>query len=170
MPAIRSHFSCSQRSNTPQVKAPCEPPPCRARSTSSGGRSVGFDGASDFWAVMLSHCRVRKPLMTQPSYRFSRVAASNEGLRIAPKQATLNCQCHVLGHPQPLKRGQHPADCHQACDRQLDSGARRHNCASNTGADRYQRESTTDRSTVQQPAIHNATSARTMPRCFLASA
>jgi hypothetical protein len=36
MPSIRSHGSWSKRSSTPQVKAPCEPPPCKARSTRSG--------------------------------------------------------------------------------------------------------------------------------------
>ena len=36
MASIWSHGSSSRRSRTPQVKAPCEPPPCRARSISNG--------------------------------------------------------------------------------------------------------------------------------------
>ena len=38
MPSIPSHGSSSRRSSTPQVKAPCEPPPCSARSTRMGSR------------------------------------------------------------------------------------------------------------------------------------
>src|SRR6476620_10206366 len=38
MPSIRSHGSSIKRSSTPQVKAPCEPPPCKARSTRSEDR------------------------------------------------------------------------------------------------------------------------------------
>ena len=39
MPSMRSHGSSRRRSSTPQVKAPCDPPPCNARSTSTGSRS-----------------------------------------------------------------------------------------------------------------------------------
>src|SRR5262245_43038996 len=39
MPSMRSQGSSRRRSSTPHVKAPCEPPPCRARSTSTGSRS-----------------------------------------------------------------------------------------------------------------------------------
>src|SRR6266850_7522854 len=39
MPSIRSHGSSRSRSNTPQVNAPWEPPPCRARSIRMGLRS-----------------------------------------------------------------------------------------------------------------------------------
>src|SRR5262249_44772552 len=39
MPSIRSHGSSSRRSSTPQVKAPCAPPPCSAKSTRTGARS-----------------------------------------------------------------------------------------------------------------------------------
>ena len=38
IPSICSHGSSRSRSITPQVKAPCEPPPCRARSTATGSR------------------------------------------------------------------------------------------------------------------------------------
>src|ERR1700730_4653647 len=38
MPSIPSHGSSSRRSNTPHVNAPCEPPPCNARSTRIGSR------------------------------------------------------------------------------------------------------------------------------------
>src|SRR6185369_578670 len=38
MPSIRSHGSSRRRSSTPQVKAPWEPPPCRARSIRMGSR------------------------------------------------------------------------------------------------------------------------------------
>jgi hypothetical protein len=38
MPSNSSQGSSSSRSITPQVKAPCAPPPCSARSTSSGSR------------------------------------------------------------------------------------------------------------------------------------
>ena len=38
MPSIRSQGSSSSRSSTPQVNAPCAPPPCRARSTRTGSR------------------------------------------------------------------------------------------------------------------------------------
>ena len=46
IPTMCSHGSSSSRSSTPQVKAPCEPPPCRARSTATGaalrcGRVLG---------------------------------------------------------------------------------------------------------------------------------
>src|SRR5271165_1037318 len=45
--SMSSQGSSRKRSSTPQVKAPCEPPPCRARSTSTGARAPGFepDGA-----------------------------------------------------------------------------------------------------------------------------
>src|SRR5689334_9128186 len=33
MPTISNSGSCRRRSSTPQVKAPCEPPPCKARET-----------------------------------------------------------------------------------------------------------------------------------------
>src|SRR4029453_3068343 len=36
MPSMRSHGSSSRRSSTPQVKAPCAPPPCSAKSTRTG--------------------------------------------------------------------------------------------------------------------------------------
>src|SRR5690606_1691075 len=39
MPAISRRSSSSSRSSTPQVKAPCAPPPCRARSTCLRGRA-----------------------------------------------------------------------------------------------------------------------------------
>src|ERR1700752_976219 len=39
MPSKRSQFSSSKRSSTPQVKAPCAPPPCKARAT-RGRRTV----------------------------------------------------------------------------------------------------------------------------------
>src|ERR1700730_15090670 len=38
MPSIPSHGSSSRRSSTPHVNAPCEPPPCNARSTRIGSR------------------------------------------------------------------------------------------------------------------------------------
>src|SRR5271156_3440522 len=38
MPSIPSHGSSSKRSSTPHVNAPCEPPPCNARSTRIGSR------------------------------------------------------------------------------------------------------------------------------------
>ena len=41
MPSIFSHGSSSRRSSTPQVKAPCDPPPCKARSTIRGARGAG---------------------------------------------------------------------------------------------------------------------------------
>src|SRR5215472_12322487 len=53
MPSMRSHGSSSRRSNTPQVNAPCAPPPCSAKSTRSGARfdstmlvilGQGYDG------------------------------------------------------------------------------------------------------------------------------
>ena len=39
MPSIRSQGSSSSRSRAPQVKAPCAPPPCSAKSTSRGSRA-----------------------------------------------------------------------------------------------------------------------------------
>src|SRR5262249_30439944 len=41
MPSMRSQGSSRRRSITPHVKAPCEPPPCRARSTSTGSLDFG---------------------------------------------------------------------------------------------------------------------------------
>src|SRR5262245_66485033 len=41
MASMVSQDSSSSRSSTPQVKAPCAPPPCRARSTSCLGRCIG---------------------------------------------------------------------------------------------------------------------------------
>src|SRR5215831_14686924 len=49
MPSMRSHGSSSRRSNTPQVNAPCAPPPCSAKSTRSGAR---FDSTM---LVILGH-------------------------------------------------------------------------------------------------------------------
>ena len=46
MPSICSQGSSSNRSSTPQVKAPCAPPPCRARSTATVARSAA--GAGEF--------------------------------------------------------------------------------------------------------------------------
>ena len=40
MASIWSQGSLSSRSSTPQVKAPCEPPPCNARSISCVGRPL----------------------------------------------------------------------------------------------------------------------------------
>src|SRR5271165_1160629 len=42
MPSISSHGSSSRRSSTPQVNAPWEPPPCRARSTRRGLLLIGL--------------------------------------------------------------------------------------------------------------------------------
>src|SRR5215472_9006947 len=39
-PSKRSHDSSSRRSRTPQVNAPCAPPPCSPRSTDTGSRSI----------------------------------------------------------------------------------------------------------------------------------
>src|SRR5580704_16811203 len=39
IPSIRSQGSSNRRSSTPHVNAPCEPPPCSARSTRMGSRS-----------------------------------------------------------------------------------------------------------------------------------
>src|SRR5258707_9927430 len=48
MASIVSHDSSSSRSRTPHVKAPCEPPPCSARSISCEGRSLpAGDGSMD---------------------------------------------------------------------------------------------------------------------------
>src|SRR6185503_19202267 len=38
MPSMPSQGSSSRRSSTPQVKAPCAPPPCSAKSTRTGAR------------------------------------------------------------------------------------------------------------------------------------
>src|SRR6188768_3999372 len=43
IPSIRSQGSSSRRSSTPQVKAPCAPPPCKAKSTSTSARVVAED-------------------------------------------------------------------------------------------------------------------------------
>ena len=40
IPSILIQGSSRSRSRTPQVKAPCEPPPCKARLTRTGRRSV----------------------------------------------------------------------------------------------------------------------------------
>jgi hypothetical protein len=40
MASIWSQDSSISRSSTPQVKAPCDPPPCSARSISCGGRPL----------------------------------------------------------------------------------------------------------------------------------
>lgn len=40
MPSISSHGSSRRRSRTPHVNAPCEPPPCNARSISKGAREL----------------------------------------------------------------------------------------------------------------------------------
>src|SRR5271166_4340351 len=42
MPSISSQGSSSRRSSTPQVNAPCDPPPCKARSTRTGLRAIGL--------------------------------------------------------------------------------------------------------------------------------
>src|SRR5215475_11205355 len=42
MATIFSRSSSSRRSSTPQVKAPCEPPPCSAKSMSCDGGSAGM--------------------------------------------------------------------------------------------------------------------------------
>src|SRR5215813_10480847 len=48
--SMRSHDdSSSKRSSTPHVKAPCEPPPCRARSISRGLAISVRDGLSVEW-------------------------------------------------------------------------------------------------------------------------
>ena len=48
MASIWSQDSSSSRSSTPQVKAPCDPPPCSARSISCGGRPLpGADSVAD---------------------------------------------------------------------------------------------------------------------------
>ena len=45
MPSICSQGSCNKRSRTPQVKAPWDPPPCKAKSTSKGlERAAGVLG------------------------------------------------------------------------------------------------------------------------------
>ncbi len=49
MPSIFSQGSSISRSSTPQVKAPWAPPPCRARSTSSGGRRLAGIGIDLEW-------------------------------------------------------------------------------------------------------------------------
>src|SRR5262245_56105948 len=44
--SMRSHGSSSRRSSTPHVNAPCEPPPCSARSIRSGSRvTAASEGA-----------------------------------------------------------------------------------------------------------------------------
>src|SRR5215831_6763369 len=76
MPSIRSHGSSSRRSRTPQVKAPCAPPPCSAKSTRTGARFdatvllVTSDHLYDDLAacrreikIMLQECQERKPGM-----------------------------------------------------------------------------------------------------------
>src|SRR6201998_4228725 len=65
MPSMRSHGSSSRRSSAPQVKAPCEPPPCSARSISSGSpvHRIGLSrsaasqtlGRSDESEIVLNH-------------------------------------------------------------------------------------------------------------------
>ena len=46
MASISSQGSSSRRSSTPQVKAPWAPPPCKARSTSTGSRRSGGAAAT----------------------------------------------------------------------------------------------------------------------------
>ena len=57
MPSIVSQSSSSRRSTTPQVKAPCEPPPWKARSTSTGSRAPAA-AAGVFAMVSLSYGRL----------------------------------------------------------------------------------------------------------------
>ena len=57
--SIRSHDSSSRRSRTPQVKAPCEPPPCSAKSTRSGSRS--FPVLTDVRGIYLPACSCDRP-------------------------------------------------------------------------------------------------------------
>ena len=52
-----SQVSSSRRSSTPQAKAPCEPPPCSATSTVSGGRSSRASGL----AIALRPCGRSRP-------------------------------------------------------------------------------------------------------------
>ena len=61
------HGSSSSRSSTPQVKAPCDPPPCSARSTSSGSRRAG-PGAGHVSAFPRRMLRLRenRPAGAQP--------------------------------------------------------------------------------------------------------
>ena len=64
MPSISSHGSSSSRSSTPQVKAPCDPPPCSARSTRSGSRvmeAIGIGPHNNAYAPTnrLASCRER---------------------------------------------------------------------------------------------------------------
>ena len=55
---MRSLGSSSRRSSTPQVKAPCAPPPCSARSTRTGSR---FMPASRWFGGSLTYLETRCP-------------------------------------------------------------------------------------------------------------
>jgi hypothetical protein len=49
MPSMPSQGSSSRRSSTPQVNAPCAPPPCSAKSTRMGARFT----ASGFVVILV---------------------------------------------------------------------------------------------------------------------
>src|SRR5215475_11880994 len=59
--SIFSHGSSRSRSSTPQVNAPCEPPPCRARSIRTGLRFMRHQ-TMHRWLVqhtrLVAHCGV----------------------------------------------------------------------------------------------------------------
>ena len=64
MASIWSQGSSSSRSSTPQVKAPCDPPPCRARSISCSGRPLPVgEGAADIGSST--------PLVNAPTHTIS---------------------------------------------------------------------------------------------------
>jgi len=59
MPSMRSHGSSMSRSSTPQVNAPCEPPPCSARSTSTGSRASATGRPCDSFNDIAGSASVR---------------------------------------------------------------------------------------------------------------
>ncbi len=88
MPSMRSQASSRRRSSTPQVNAPCAPPPCNARSTRT-------------WRPLPSGSGIILAVVTSfawPAHNGNTHSQSCSWCRQAPSSVHVCCQGNLL-HP-----------------------------------------------------------------------
>src|SRR5688572_3941345 len=96
-----SHGSCSSLSSTPQVKAPCAPPPCKAKSTRTGWRSLSLGTAKG--SADISDCR---PVLLSPgtlAHHWTRLASTASPASLFVIATHLRFFIQLVARPLPTK-------------------------------------------------------------------
>src|SRR5262249_49772030 len=111
MPTISKSGSCSSRSSTPHVNAPCEPPPCRAtamRRFGFGDVLMDFNASRGVTRGILKSQR-RGNYSTEDACAYILVSALRSRLRfiaVLPAAAEREEQLHLIVGDAAFRRGE----------------------------------------------------------------